>query len=302
MAGIRLIARAKINLTLDVTGVRPDGYHTLETIFHSIALGDVLSISKTPIRGIRLRTDKPWVPSDSRNLVWRAAEYMMHKYAIHGGLNIELEKKIPVGAGLGGGSADCAAAIFGINALFALKIPKKELLELCARFGADVPFCFLLGCALGEGIGELLTPLDTLSGFYIVIAKPPVAVSTAYIYKKLDMSTLSQRPNTPAMLRAIASQDYSGICGSLCNVLEVPTFGLFPQVGRLKEEIRALGADGVLMSGSGAGVYGLFASEASAKEAAERLRREGLGTGLKEVFVTEPYKKIKKDKLKKKKA
>lgn len=268
MDNINLKARAKINLTLDVVGKRPNGYHDLIMIMQTVALYDGVYIKKIAKEGIRLKSNLDWLPTDDRNLAYRAAKLLMNEYNIRSGVYIELDKRIPVAAGLAGGSADCAAVLVGINKLFGLKLPHKKLMEYGLRLGADVPYCIMRGTVLAEGIGEELTKLTDCPDCYIVLAKPSISVSTAHVFQSLAFEKIGYHPNTKAALKNIQEQNVHGIGKCLCNVLENVVIPMHPEVGKIKRKFLELGAVGALMSGSGPTVYGIFEQKEAANYAA----------------------------------
>ncbi|MBR0105451.1 MAG: 4-(cytidine 5'-diphospho)-2-C-methyl-D-erythritol kinase [Firmicutes bacterium] len=287
MISIKLKARAKINLTLDVVGKAENGYHLLETVMQTLKLHDVVYLKKISADKIKIKTNLPWVPVDERNLVYAAIDYMRRTYSLKEGIFAELYKRIPVGAGLGGGSADCASAIFAMNKLFGLRLSTAEMLDICRMFGTDIPFCFLRGTALGTGLGDELEILPDAPNFHVVLAKPPVSVSTAHVYKNLVWDKVENHPNTPEFVNAVKSQDRKTIAGGLVNVLETVTLKEQPLAAHLKERLLELGAEGALQSGSGPTVYGLFTDLEAAEKAFRTIKEE---TSLKDVFLSEFYK------------
>lgn len=286
MNRISLKARAKINLTLDVLGKRPDGYHELQMIMQSVGIYDAIYMERIPKPKIVLKTNLPWLPSDERNLAYAAAARMKEAYGIQEGVFIQLFKKIPVAAGLAGGSTDCAAVLVGMNRLFQLGLNRDTLCAHGAALGSDVPFCICQGTMLAEGTGCDLTPLPPCPLLFLVLAKPPVSVSTGFVYGHLKMDTVKVRPDTPAMISALERQDAVSIANNLCNVLESVTVPLHPIIAGMKEKLRQCGAMGALMSGSGPTVYGLFADKETAFKAALALKKE---FRLKEVHVSATY-------------
>lgn len=287
MKEVRLKARAKINLTLDVTGKREDGYHLLETIMQTVALYDGVSLRRLDAPEIRLRCNLPWLPCDARNLAWKAAALMRETFSIKEGILIDIDKRIPVAAGLAGGSADCAAVLVGMNRLFGLRLSRRRLEELAAQLGSDIPYCVRRGTVLCEGVGEVMhDPAYPCPRGYVVLAKPAVSVSTASVYQKLRWQEVSVHPDTQAMLRAMQAGELSQVGRELCNVLESVTIPLHPQIAALKARLLALGAEGALMSGSGPTVFALFREKSAAKQAALQIKRE---FRLKDVITTEIY-------------
>lgn len=289
MRDIRLKARAKINLTLNVTGKREDGYHFIESIMQTVELYDGVQMQVIESDEIRIQSNMPWLPTDARNLAYRAAALMKETFEIKKGVLIELNKRIPVAAGLAGGSADCAAVLVGMDRLFGLHLSKDELSELAFRLGSDIPYCVSGGTVLAEGIGEILTPIHPpCPPCFVVLAKLPVSVSTQAVYQGLrlgDGETLHQ-PDTEGMKMAMAKGDIKWMGQCLGNVLESVTIPMYPKIAQLKEEMIDQGATGALMSGSGPTVFGLFEELERAKTAASSVRKK---FGLREVFVTKIY-------------
>lgn len=287
MKDIRLRARAKINLTLDVTGKRDDGYHLIESIMQTVSLYDGIYMKRIQKNEIILKSNLSWLPTDNRNLAYRAAELMKAKFGIKEGVFIEIDKRIPVAAGLAGGSADCAAVLVGMNRLFDLGLSMKELESLAFLLGSDIPYCVQRGTVVSEGVGEILTPVKCPCPMcYVVLAKLPVSVSTATVYRGLDWQSVQNHPDTKGMIQAMAEADITKMGQLLGNVLETVTIPMHPQIAQLKEELVQLGAEGALMSGSGPTVFGLFKEEESAKKAASTIRKK---FGLKEVVATKIY-------------
>lgn len=273
---IKIKAPAKINLTLDVTGRRPNGYHDLRMIMQTIDLYDEITISKLNEDEIRLSMNKelPDKIPPEKNLVWKAASLMKENYNIAGGFSIYLEKNIPAAAGLAGGSSDCAATLLGINELCGLGLSLDELCELGVQLGADVPFCIRKGTMLSEGIGEILTPLPALSPLWTLLIKPDISVSTAYVYTHLNLPALTSHPDTEYMLDCISRRDDVALAKGLANVLETVTIPEYPVLAELKEFLLKEGAIGSLMSGSGPTTYGLFQDEILARMALKKAQEK----------------------------
>lgn len=287
MKDIRLRARAKINLTLDVTGKREDGYHLIQSIMQTVSLYDGIYMKRIRKNEIILKSNLAWLPTDNRNLAYRAAELMKAKYGITEGVFIEIDKRIPVAAGLAGGSADCAAVLVGMNRLFELGLSMKELESLAFLLGSDIPYCVQRGTVVSEGVGEILTPVKCPCPMcYVVLVKLPVSVSTASVYRGLNWQSVQDHPDTKGMIQAMAEADITKMGRLLGNVLETVTIPMHPQIAQLKEELVHLGAEGALMSGSGPTVFGLFKEEEDAKKAASTIRKK---FGLKEVVATKIY-------------
>lgn len=272
---IILKARAKINLTLDVTGKREDNYHILEMIMQTISLYDKVYVKKIDKPVLRLKSNLDWLPADERNLAYMAAKLLKEEFQIKQGIFIELDKRIPVAAGLAGGSTDCAAVLIAVNRLFRLGLSKEELMKYGLRLGADVPYCIMRGTVLAQGIGEVLTPLSQQCPFcYVVLVKLPISVSTAFVYKNLSLQSIQSRPNTAKMIQSIENGDLEGVCNYLCNVLETVTISHYPEINKVKKRLLQLGAKGSLMSGSGPTVFGLFKEKETAQKAVLQLKEE----------------------------
>ncbi len=283
---MQLRAMAKINLSLDVVGRREDGYHDVRMIMQTIRMYDLLNIVRTRTPGIHMTTNLPYVPSDERNLVYRAVKLLFDRYEIQGGVHIDLKKLIPVSAGLAGGSSDAAAAMVGINRLFSLHLSKKELMEEALQIGADVPYCILRGTALAEGIGELLTPLPSLPFCYILIGKPWINVSTRTAYQNLNLDEIDSHPRTDDMVEAIRAGDLYGMTKLMDNVFEPGIIRAYPVIGQIKDLMLGQGALNALMSGSGSAVFGIFDDQEKLEKAAQCLKASDLA---KMVFKTRIY-------------
>lgn len=266
MEKITLKAYAKINLCLDVTGRLENGYHLVRMIMQTVDLYDVLSFRKTE-GDIIVTTDCAELPCDENNLIYRAIRLIQDTCKVTGGVEVSLEKRIPIAAGMAGGSADCAATLKAMNLLYDLGLSTEELMKLGLSLGADVPYCILGGTALSEGIGELLTPLPAPPEAILLIAKPGIGVSTKYVYEALDSREILEHPDVDGMLNAIGSSDLAGIVSGLGNVLQTVTEQEYPIISRIKEVMLENGAAGALMSGSGPTVFGIFESRESAAKA-----------------------------------
>ena len=260
-------APAKINLTLDVVGERPNGYHDLRMIMQTIDICDELTIAKTgsPQIELTMNQELPDGIPPEKNLVYQAAKLMQAQYQLPYGFHIHLIKNIPASAGLAGGSADCAATLLGINRLCGLSLDKEKLCELGVTLGADVPFCIKKGTMLSEGIGELLTPLPDLPPLWALLIKPGFQVSTAEVYSELQWKRLGSHPDTQKAVDAIKRCDVITLAQTLSNVLENVTFAKFPELTEIKDFFLKNGAIGSLMSGSGPTTYGLYQDEILAR-------------------------------------
>lgn len=283
---MRLQTFAKINLGLDVLGKREDGYHEVRMIMQTIRMYDQLDMRKSVEPGIHLTTNKKYIPVDENNLVWRAAKLMMDTCGIMEGVSIHLHKVIPVAAGMAGGSSDAAATLVGMNRLFHCGLSKEKLMELGVQIGADVPYCVLRGTALAEGIGEKLTVLPPMPDCWILIGKPGISVSTKYVYTTLDLNTDTVHPDIDGMKKALEDGNLYGITERMGNVLQDVTIPAYPEVERIKEQMKTLGAVNAMMSGSGPTVFGIFDNEEKAQEACQKLRESG---SCQQVFLTVPF-------------
>ena len=272
---LRVQAHAKVNLYLDVIGKRPDGYHEIETIFHSIGLHDDIYLRRRTDRRITVHCKHPHVPSDPRNLAYQAAKLLLDDNPELNGADIRIQKRIPVAAGLGGGSADAAAVLCGMNVLFDLNLTQTDLMKFGGRLGADVPFCILGGAAFGRGIGEILTPLPALDEAWILLANPGFAVSTAWVYQQINLSLTRPQKNVTIMLRCLQNGDFSDVARHLYNGLEVPVLSKYPVIAEIKTKLNKYpGSCGVLMSGSGATVFTFTQSEVQANLAAANFEND----------------------------
>ncbi len=283
MDKINAVARAKINIALDVLGKRPDGYHDLRMIMQTVNLCDSIVIEKSRENGIKLTSNLSWLPCDERNLVYRAADEMIKRCGIRGGVNIELKKRIPAAAGLAGGSADCAATLVGMRSLFGVTLPNNELMKIGEKLGADVPFCLMRGTAIAEGKGEILTPLPPFPDTFVLLAKPPINVSTPLVFKEYSDAEVTQRPDIEKLTDYIKNGDLDGICGAMCNVLESVTVKNYPIIADIKRTMLETGARGSMMSGSGPTVFGFYDSYEQGLAALKKVRSE---YHIKEVHLT----------------
>lgn len=280
MNKLALDCRAKINLSIDVIGKRPNGYHDVEMIYREIPLADKIILTLREDDKITIESKCPLLPLNEDNLAYRAASAFFCRLGRNGGVDIEIEKNIPMGAGLGGGSADAAGVLKGLNALFGMPFTQEQLLETAAKLGADVPFCIIGGCAFAEGIGEVLTPLPMPPSLKCVIAKPEPEISTRRVYEKLDFEKKPFDLDVRAVALGIRNGSLSEICRNCGNILEGAVIPDYPVVGWLKEAFSEAGALISLMSGSGSAVFGLFQSEADAAQGAKSAERYA-----KEIFV-----------------
>lgn len=285
---MRLRAMAKINLGLDVLRKREDGYHEVRMIMQTIQMYDLLDIRKKEEPGISLSTNLPYVPSDERNLVYKAAKLLMDEFDIKEGLSMKLTKFIPVAAGMAGGSSDAAAAFVGVNRLFRLGLSEEELMKRAVQVGADVPYCVMRGTALAEGIGEKLTRLPGLQKCYVLVGKPGINVSTKLAYENLHLDQIQSHPDIDGMISDIENQDLHSLTAKMQNVFEPGIISQYPVIQEIKDLMEANGALKAMMSGSGPTVFGIFDDRSKLREATEALRNSHLA---KTVFATQIYNK-----------
>jgi 4-diphosphocytidyl-2-C-methyl-D-erythritol kinase len=286
MNEITLKALAKINLGLDVVRRREDGYHEVRMVMQTIHLYDTLDIQKSSKGGIAIRSNLSFLPVNENNLVYKAGRLLMDEFGIRDGVTVNLQKRIPVAAGMAGGSTDAAAMLYGMNRLFDLGLSRRELMERGATIGADVPYCLMRGTALAEGIGEKLTALPPMVKCPVLIAKPSVSVSTKFVYQNLKLDADTVHPDIDRLIRDIQKKDLEGICGDMGNVLETVTVPAHPVIQKIKEQMVESGAKAAMMSGSGPTVFGLFSDEKTARQAKEDMKRSGLA---KQVYLTTIY-------------
>ena len=283
MKQIRLKAMAKVNLGLDVVGKREDGYHEVRMIMQTVNLYDKIFISVSEKPGIRLKTNLNFLPVNENNLIYKAAKLLMDEFEIKEGVDIQLQKFIPVAAGMAGGCTDAATTLIGMNHLFDLGLSRRQLMERSVKLGADVPYCVTGGTALSEGIGEILTRLPDVPRGYVLVAKPGINVSTKFVYTNLKLDQLEKHPDIDAQIEAIRRQDFVQMARLMGNVLETVTIPEYPVVQEIKDFMMDCGAVNAMMSGSGPTVFGLYTNQIQAEKACERLRDAGLA---KMVFLT----------------
>lgn len=280
-------AYAKINIGLDVIRRRPDGYHEVRMIMQQIGLHDILHINREEARGIRIASDREDLSVGEDNLVYKAAKLMMDEYGLTGGISVNLIKNIPVAAGLAGGSTDAAATLVAVNDLYGLGLTQEELMKLGVRIGADVPFCIMGGCALAEGIGEILTPMESRARFKVLLAKPSEGVSTKYVYEHLNFDRMIH-PDIDAIAHGLRSEDTEKIALNMGNVMETVTVSEVPSIAGIERIMKDCpGIIRVMMSGSGPTVYGLFAADSPdevIREAYNSIKQSGLAP---EVYITD---------------
>lgn len=274
MEQISLKALAKINLGLDVIRRREDGYHEVKMVMQTIHLYDQLNIRKSKTPGIQISSNLSFLPTDENNLVYQAGKLLMDEFSIEQGVQVELTKRIPVAAGMAGGSSDAAAMLYGVNQLFGLGLSKEQLMERGVKIGADVPYCLMRGTALAEGIGEKLSSLPPMIKCPVLIAKPKVSVSTKFVYQNLKLDEHTVHPDMDALIAGIRNQDMNQIAKNMGNLLESVTIPNYPVIAEIKEKMMAYGAIHSMMSGSGPTVFGLFADEETAKLAYVKMREQ----------------------------
>lgn len=269
---LHLNAYAKVNLTLDVGAQRSDGYHEIESVMHTVALHDSITLREAGA-GVEVTVlDGSSVPADHRNLVARTAQMLREMFGVERTVQIELTKRIPVAAGLGGGSSDAAVTLLGLVQMWKLRVDRRELLTLATKLGADVPFFLEGGGAVARGKGERLTYLPPLPTTWMVLVRPRIEISTAWTYRQLPSVGITARPNTAAMIEAVMREDVREAGRLLRNVFEDVIGATYPVVRELKARVLKGEAYGASMSGTGPTVFGLMANEAAARKVADDLR------------------------------
>lgn len=288
ISGNRAMCRsyAKINLTLDVTGKRSDGYHEIKTIMQTVNLFDLIIVDKCDSE-IKITTNKKFLPTNNKNIAYAACEEFFRTSGLRGGARIFIHKNIPIAAGLAGGSGNGAAVLSALNLLYSEPFSDDELKKLALKLGADVPYCMTGGTQLAEGIGEILTPLTPMPDCYVLLVTPPVSVSTAKVYSDFDNTRENIFVDTRSMLKAISNGDFAAICKNLSNTLESVTIPLHPVIGGIKQKLIGNGAVGAIMSGSGATVFGLFDDYKKAKAS-----HDSFSMMYKDVFLTSIKKNV----------
>lgn len=286
MDTISLKALAKVNLGLDVVRRREDGYHEVKMIMQTIHLYDRLDIRKMKEPGIPIQSNLSFLPVNENNLIYKAGKLLMDEFGITEGVSVKLDKRIPVAAGMAGGSTDAAAMLWGMNRLFSLNLSLEELMKRGVTIGADVPYCLMRGTALAEGIGEKLSPLPPMMKVPILIAKPQISVSTKFVYSNLKLDKDTVHPDIDQCIEDIRRGSLTDLCGHMGNVLESVTIPAYPVIREIKEHMMENGAVGAMMSGSGPTVFGLFSDEKTAKKAYYAMRKSGLA---KQVYLSGIY-------------
>lgn len=283
---ISLKALAKINLGLDVVRRREDGYHEVRMIMQTVQLYDRLDIKRTQEPGIQIQTNLSFLPVNENNLIYKAAKLLMDEFSITDGVSVKLDKRIPVAAGMAGGSTDAAAMLIGVNRLFSLGLTKRQLMERSVQIGADVPYCIMRGTALAEGIGEALSPLPPMVKCPVLIAKPSISVSTKFVYQNLKLDDTTIHPDIDRLIDDIKAKNLHDIAAHMGNVLETVTIPNYPVIDEIKKHMLSNGAVGAMMSGSGPTVFGLFDDEDTAKKAYKAMRSSHLA---RQVYLTSVY-------------
>ena len=285
MNKLTLEARAKINLTLDIVNKREDGFHNVSMVMQTISLCDTLHF-KVIEKGIKLNSNNPRLPKDERNIIYKSAKLLLEQTKVDKGIEVYVKKRIPIAAGLAGGSSNAASTIIALNKLWNLNLEDKSILEIGAKIGADVPFCMIEGTALAEGVGDVLTNLDPLPKFYVVLVKTSIRISTPWAYSLVNVKSIKNHPENLKMIEGIQGGDVQMITSKMRNVFEDFIFKKYPRLTDIKEKMIRLGALNSLMSGSGPTIYGLFEDEKTAKNAYSELKKS-----YKEVFIATTYNK-----------
>ncbi len=283
---IFLKAYGKINLALDVLRKREDGYHEVRMIMQTVSLYDGIEIIRNSTGQIEIESNVFYVPNNENNIAYKAAKLLIEEFDIKEGVHIYIKKFIPVSGGMAGGSTDAASVLFGMNKLFNLGLNLRELMERGVKLGADVPYCLMRGTALSEGIGEKLTRLPDMVKCPILIAKPPISVSTRFVYEHLKLDEVKQHPDIDGMIEALKNRDLGGIASRLGNVLETVTIEQYPRIQEIKEVMLENHAINAIMSGSGPTVFGLFETSEEAYIAKEKLKELNYA---KQLFVTDVF-------------
>ena len=277
---MKIKAYGKVNISLDVVGKREDGYHLLSMIMQNIDLYDEIEVEKQEC-GIILECNKSYVPVDNRNLAYKAAEIFKERYDIVDGVKINIEKNIPVSAGLAGGSTDAAAVLKVMNKLFNVNATEEELMELGLKLGADIPYCIHGGTALCEGIGEIITPIKPFRDKIVVLVKPAFGVSTKEVYKNFNLEKVKQHPKTAEIINAIENDDLNFVASNMKNLLENVTLRKHKILIKIKEEMNACGAINSMMSGSGPTFFAFFDDMLKAQRCFEKMKKK-----YSDVFIT----------------
>jgi len=283
MDEIRLKALAKINLGLDVVGQAENGYHFVRMVMQTIHLFDSIQLQKMCVPGIELTSNVKFLPKDGNNIAYKAADLLMQEFKIKEGIHINITKRIPICAGMAGGSTDAAAVLYGMNQMYGLKLSYRQLAKRGLMLGADVPYCLMRGTALAEGIGEKLTRLPAMPRCLVVVAKPAVSVSTKWVYENLHLDKHMVHPDIDQLVASIEQQNLKKMALHMGNILEEVTVKEYPVITQIKESLMAHGAIHAMMSGSGPTVFALFEKRGVAQKAADALRTSGMA---RQIYVT----------------
>ena len=296
MDKLQLKALGKINLGLDVLGKRENGYHDVRMVMQTLYLYDTVTLIKEETDGIEIESNLYFLPKDENNIAWRAARLLMDEFHIEGGIRIVLEKHIPVAAGMAGGSSNAAAVLYGMNRMYELGLSQQELMDRGVTLGADVPYCIMRGTVLAEGIGEILSPLPPMPRCQILIAKPPISVSTKSIYQALDSREIEKHPDIDGIIDGLKKQDLHQVAGAMGNVLEDVTMEMHPVIGKIKNCMLEHGALGAMMSGSGPTVFGIYDDKNKIRTAMSRIKKQGLA---KQIYIANVHNTAEYSRLKK---
>ncbi len=288
MKHLELRARAKINLSLDVLRRKDDGYHEVKMVMQTLMLYDRVTMDRNRSGSITLETNLFYLPTDERNIAYKAAKLLKDEFDIPDGVHIRLNKFIPVAAGMAGGSTNAAAVLFGMNRMFRLGLSQQELMDRGVKLGADVPYCLMRGTVLAEGIGEKLTPLPPMPDCHVLVAKPPISVSTGFVYENLHVNDLGAEahPDVDRVIAGLRAQDVRGIAESMGNILERVTIPEYPVIEQIRQTMVRNGALGARMSGSGPTVFGLFDDRDKAETAYQAVKNQAL---TKQIYLTGVY-------------
>lgn len=276
MDKLQVKALGKINLGLDVLGRRENGYHDVRMVMQTLYLYDNVTLEKTKEPGIHIESNLFYLPKDENNIAYKAAKLLIDEFAISDGIRITLDKHIPVAAGMAGGSSNAAAVLFGMNQMFELGLNQEQLMQRGVTLGADVPYCIMRGTVLAEGIGEELSVLPPMPKCQILIAKPPISVSTKMVYDKLDSMEVVTHPDIDGIIKGLESKNLHKIASSMGNVLETVTIEEYPEIAEIKKCMLENGALGAMMSGSGPTVFGIFEDKKTIKKAFAKIKEQGL--------------------------
>ncbi|MGL5087458.1 MAG: 4-(cytidine 5'-diphospho)-2-C-methyl-D-erythritol kinase [Clostridium sp.] len=269
---MKVKAYAKVNISLDIIEKRKsDGYHLLRMIMQNIDLYDDITIDKQK-SGITIKCNKPYVPTDERNLAYKAAQLFKETFNIEEGVVINIKKNIPVAAGLAGGSTDGAAVLKAMNEIFNVNASDEKLMEMGLKLGADIPYCIKGGTALCEGVGEKVTVLKPFKDKILVLVKPPFGVSTKFVYQEFNLEKVLNHPKTELLIKAMEDDDLECVCQNMKNLLENVTLRKHKMIIGIKEEMKSHGAKGAMMSGSGPTVFAIFDDMLKAQKCFEKMR------------------------------